>query len=110
MRALASGTGDTLAAMTAAGDPHRILGVPPGASQAEVKRAYRRLAKAWHPDTAGDAATPRFLAIQAAYERLTGESVSEGSRGARTSEPWRADPDRARASRGAWGGRARRTG
>ena len=33
---------------------------------AEVKRAYRLLAKAFHPDSAGEArASPRFLAIQA---------------------------------------------
>ena len=50
------------------GDPHGTLGLAPGASQAEIKAAYRRLAKAFHPDTAGDAAIPRFLAIQAAYE------------------------------------------
>ena len=53
-------------------DPYRTLGLPRTASLAEVKAAYRRLAKANHPDTAGEAAVPRFLAIQAAYERLAG--------------------------------------
>ena len=37
---------------------------------AEVKRAYRRLAKAFHPDSAGEAALPRFLAIHEAYEAI----------------------------------------
>ena len=53
-------------------DPYRTLGLARTASLAEVKAAYRRLAKANHPDAAGEAALPRFLAIQAAYERLAG--------------------------------------
>jgi curved DNA-binding protein CbpA len=47
-------------------DPYRTLGLSPGASLDEIRRAYRRLAKANHPDSAGEAALPRFLAIQAA--------------------------------------------
>ena len=71
---------------------------------ADVKRAYRRLAKAYHPDSAGEAALPRFLAIHEAYERLvTGRSrAGAGPRTSPTSpaaEPWRADPERARAAR-----------
>lgn len=86
------------------GDPYRVLGLEPGASMADVKRAYRRLAKAFHPDSAGEAALPRFLAIHEAYERLvTGRSrAGAGPRAApaaATAEPWRADPDRARAAR-----------
>ena len=57
------------------GDPFRVLGLEPGAPMADVKRAYRRLAKAYHPDSAGEEALPRFLAIHEAYERLvTGRS------------------------------------
>ena len=86
------------------GDPYRVLGLEPGASMADVKRAYRRLAKAFHPDSAGEAALPRFLAIHEAYERLvTGRSrAGAGPRAtpsAATAAPWRADPDRARAAR-----------
>ena len=51
-------------------DPYRTLGVAPGASADEIRRAYRQLAKANHPDSAGEAALPRFLAIQTAYEML----------------------------------------
>ena len=70
---------------------------------AEVKRAYRLLAKAFHPDSAGEAALPRFLAIHAAYEQLRTGRVST-PRSARAAppppaEPWRADPARARAAR-----------
>src|SRR5690349_19825807 len=57
--------------MTFSGDPFRILGLPSGATDAEIKRAYRALAKRYHPDSAGEAALPRFLAIQAAYDMLT---------------------------------------
>jgi len=53
------------------GDPHHVLGVPRGASEADIKRAYRALAKRHHPD-AGPGPVARFLEIQAAYEALTG--------------------------------------
>ena len=52
-------------------DPWRALQLPRDASLEEVKAAYRRLAKRYHPDSAGESALPRFLAIQAAYESLT---------------------------------------
>ena len=40
-------------------DPYRTLGLARGAPLAEVKRAYRRLAKANHPDAAGESAFKR---------------------------------------------------
>jgi hypothetical protein len=106
--------------MTSQGDPYRMLGLTPGASVNEIRSAYRRLAKRYHPDAAGDRALPRFLAIQAAYEALVdangdlrrgppgsapmpGSAAPPGSQG----EAWRADPSRARASRDAWRARGR---
>ena len=52
-------------------DPWRTLELPRDATLEEVKAAYRRLAKRYHPDSAGEAALTRFLAVQAAYEALT---------------------------------------
>jgi len=48
---------------------YETLGVPKGASEEEIKRAYRRLASAHHPDKGGD--TGKFQEIQSAYETLT---------------------------------------
>lgn len=91
--------------MAAGPDPFRTLGLNPGASLEEIHRAYRRLAKVNHPDAAGEAALPRFLAIQAAYEALVAPTRDRPA--ARPREPWRADADRARATRE---GAARRAG
>jgi molecular chaperone DnaJ len=53
-------------------DYYGVLGVPKNASQAEIKKAYRKLAQANHPDaTAGDrAAEERFKEVSAAYDVL----------------------------------------
>jgi molecular chaperone DnaJ len=53
-------------------DPYKILGVDRKASQDEVKKAYRKLARQYHPDTnPGDAkAEERFKEVQAAYDVL----------------------------------------
>jgi molecular chaperone DnaJ len=48
--------------------PYEVLGVPASASQAELRRAYRRCLRATHPDTGGNAA--RFTAVQLAWERI----------------------------------------
>ncbi|MSP94167.1 MAG: J domain-containing protein [Alphaproteobacteria bacterium] len=53
-------------------DPYDVLGVPKKASEAEIKKAFRQLAKKHHPDThANDPnAVKNFQEINAAYEVL----------------------------------------
>ncbi len=53
-------------------DLYILLGIAPGASTVEIKRAYRRLARRFHPDiNPGDhAAATRFRQILDAYETL----------------------------------------
>ena len=55
--------------------PYEILNVTDAASPEEIRHAYRRLAKQWHPDRCpGDlSAAPRFRAINAAYEAVLRE-------------------------------------
>lgn len=48
---------------------YETLGVPKGASEDEIKRAYRKLASQHHPDKGGD--TAKFQEIQTAYETLS---------------------------------------
>uniref|UniRef100_A0A4W6C787 DnaJ homolog subfamily C member 16 n=1 Tax=Lates calcarifer TaxID=8187 RepID=A0A4W6C787_LATCA len=55
-------------------DPYKILGVSRSASQAEIKKAYKSLAREWHPDKNKDPkAEDMFIKISKSYEILSNE-------------------------------------
>ena len=80
-------------------DPHAVLGIARGASQTQIKAAWRRLARENHPDLTGKdpgslrAATRRMAQINAAYERLRDSPEAKRRRAgeARTAERTEAD-------------------
>ena len=51
-------------------DPYIVLGVPRQASAAEIARAYRRAARASHPDSGGAASAEQFRVVSDAYDEL----------------------------------------
>ncbi len=61
-------------------DSLEILGLKPGASQAQVKQAYRKLVKTWHPDRFSDQqqkqeAEEKIKKINVAYNHLKSEQL-----------------------------------
>jgi len=65
-------------------DPYEVLGVPPTASDDEVKRAYRDLARKYHPDNyvdnpLADLAQEKMKDINEAYDTITRNRAGGGS-------------------------------
>ncbi len=64
-------------------DPYRVLGVSPSASDEEVKRAYRELARKYHPDNyqdnpLADLAEEKMKEINEAYDAITRQRAGGG--------------------------------
>jgi curved DNA-binding protein CbpA len=68
------------AASSPSGDHFAVLGLAPGATRTDVKRAFRACAQTTHPDHGGDAGY--FRAVKDAYERLR-DAVPADARAAR---------------------------
>lgn len=55
-------------------DPYKILGVSRSASHADIKKAYKKMARNWHPDKNSDPeAQEKFIKINEAHEILSDE-------------------------------------
>ena len=63
-------------------EPHTILGVRPSCGEREVRAAFKRLARRWHPDRGGDGAV--MARIAAAKDSLLRQLSGHGS----DSEDW----------------------
>ena len=65
-------------------DPYQVLGISPGASDDEIKKAYRALSRKYHPDANINnpnkaQAEEKFKEVQQAYDQIMKEKQSGGS-------------------------------
>ena len=72
-------------------DPYSVLGVSPSASDDDVKKAYRELARKYHPDNyhdnpLADLASEKMKEINEAYDSITKSRESGGTGGGATLE------------------------
>lgn len=74
-----------------------VLGIPPGASAALIRSAYRTLAKAYHPDRVGPGGASQFREISEAYRVLSDPVLRDAHNAALQAERPLAEPT------GRWG-------
>ena len=71
-------------------DPYQILGVDRNASDEEIKRAYRKLAKQYHPDAnpGDESAAKKMQEINDAYDRIKNPEKNQGPGGSQGYNPY----------------------
>lgn len=71
-----------MAATAGVADHYRVLGLHPGAPEAEVRGAYRRLVRSLHPDAnpGAAAATARFAEVVAARRAIAAAAPAGAGR------------------------------
>lgn len=69
-------------------DPYDVLGIPHGASEEEAAKAYRKLAKQYHPDLNPDdpEAARKMSEVNAAFDQIKNGTAGTGPQSARYSQ------------------------
>ncbi len=73
--------------------PYDVLGVRPGATHDEIKKAYRTLVKKYHPDSYKDhplegLAKEKMQEINEAYDQLTSSNYKQNPTGQSQQQSW----------------------
>lgn len=91
-------------ALNSSQDFYALLSIPEGATDGEIRTAYRKTARKYHPDKVGanEEALKTFHLLQIAYDVLSDPSVKELYDNARRARQAKAERDRAYEGRRKW--------